>query len=226
MYGNHEDSYVIKQLKENHTIHNFNLLDEDNIYQIAGSDGNAFKLFGIGGNFLVSNKLIDKPIAGRAGKIWSTLHQFGALYKKLEKKSKPSVFVSHVSPGKEPLLTRLIIHFMPDIWISGYIGAPYTCVWNQFAIREINDSVVNGKVKCTKTLSSVRSVHLFQSALQALHDQKKHTLLSKGYIFHNPWTKRPWCSSDQVRKRAWILFQKTNVPYRNLYQTRHTFLLL
>lgn len=54
--------------------------------------------------------------------------------------------------------------------------------------------------------------------------KKKHTFLLKGCIFHNPRTKQPWCSSDQVRKRAWIpLFQKTNVPYRNLYQTRHTF---
>lgn len=141
VYGNHEDSYVIKQLKEYHTIPHFNLLDEDNIYQIVGNNGDAFKLFGIGGNFLVSKKLLDKPIAGRGGKVWSTLHQFGVLYKKLEKKSKPSVFVSHVSPGKEPLLTRLILHFMPNIWISGHMGAPYTCVWNQFTIRDMDESL-------------------------------------------------------------------------------------
>ena len=89
----------------------------------------------------MSNKLLDRPIAGNSGKVWSTLHQFGVLYKKLEKKSKPSIFVSHVSPGKEPLLTRLMIHFMPNIWISGHMDAPYTCVWNQFTIREIDESL-------------------------------------------------------------------------------------
>lgn len=141
VYGNHEDVYVIKQFKEGHNIQNLNLLDEDNIYQIPDANGTTFKLFGIGGNFLVSNKLLDKPIAGKAGKVWSTLHQFGVLYKNLEKKSKPSIFVSHVSPGKEPLLIRLMIHFMPDIWISGHMGAPYTCVWNEFTIRDVDESI-------------------------------------------------------------------------------------
>jgi len=141
VYGNHEDSYVIKQLKVNNNIDHFNLLDEDNTYQIADDDEIGFKLFGVGGNFLVSNKLLDKPVAGKEGKVWSTLHQFGVLYEKLEQKSKPSIFVSHVSPGKEPLLMRLIIHFMPDMWISGHMGAPYTCVWNEFTIRDMDESL-------------------------------------------------------------------------------------
>ena len=65
---------------------------------------------------------------------------------------------------------------------------------------------------------------MFQSALEALHHQKKHTFLLNGFIFHNPQTNRPWDSSDQVRKIAWVpLFKKTGVPYRNLYHTRHTF---
>ena len=106
-----------------------------NSYEIGDDDDVAFKLFGIGGNFMSNKKLFDKPIGGRAGKIWSTLHQFGALYKNLEHKSQPSIFVSHVSPGKEPLLARLITHFFPNIWLSGHMGAPYTCVWNEFTIR-------------------------------------------------------------------------------------------
>lgn len=30
---------------------------------------------------------------------------------------------------------------MPDIWISGHMGAPYACVWNQFTIREMDDAL-------------------------------------------------------------------------------------
>lgn len=31
-------------------------------------------------------------------------------------------------------------------------------------------------------------------------------------------------SAQEVRSSAWLpLFKKTNVPYRNLYQTRHTY---
>ncbi|MFI4937216.1 MAG: metallophosphoesterase [Candidatus Berkiellales bacterium] len=76
----------------------------------------------VSGNFLVSQKMLKQPIAGNAGKVWATLHQFGVLYQKLQGKTKPSIFVSHVSPGKEPLLTRLMIHFMPKFWISGHMG--------------------------------------------------------------------------------------------------------
>lgn len=141
MYGNHEDVCVIQEITKNNTIRHFNLLDENHVYPITKNNEIQFQLFGIGGNFLVSNKLLQRPIAGQAGKVWATLHQFGVLYKKLEKKSKPSVFVSHVSPGKEPLLTRLILHFMPNFWISGHMGAPYTCVWNQFTIHEMNESL-------------------------------------------------------------------------------------
>ena len=142
VYGNHEDVHVIREIKANNTVFNFNLLDEDNVYTIGQHDEDYFKLFGLGGNFLVSNKLLKSPIAGNAGKVWATLHQFGVLYQKLQKKTKPSVFVSHVSPGKEPLLTRLIIHFMPNIWISGHMGAPYACVWNQFTIRSMEESLL------------------------------------------------------------------------------------
>lgn len=141
VYGNHEDVCVIREITQKNAIHNFNLLDENNIYPITKNGETQFQLFGIGGNFLVGGKLLQRPIAGQSGKVWATLHQFGVLYKKLEKKSKPSIFVSHVSPGKEPLLTRLMLHFMPNFWISGHMGAPYTCVWNQFTIRDTDESL-------------------------------------------------------------------------------------
>lgn len=141
VYGNHEDVGVIRKLKVNNSIQNFHLLDEDSIYSIFNGDVLAFRLFGIGGNFLVGQKMLSKPVAGSSGKVWATLHQFGVLYQKLQSKDEPSVFVSHVSPGKEPLLTRLMIHFMPNFWISGHMGAPFTCIWNQFTIREMDESI-------------------------------------------------------------------------------------
>ncbi len=141
VYGNHEDVGVIRAFKENNSIANLNLLDEDTIYPVYDKEELAFRIFGLGGNFLVGQKLLKRPIAGNAGKVWATLHQFGVLYQKLEKKTKPTIFVSHVSPGKEPLLTRLLIHFLPNFWISGHMGAPYTCVWNQFTIREMDESL-------------------------------------------------------------------------------------
>lgn len=140
VYGNHEDVGVIRKIKTQ-SIYNLHLLDEENIFSINENNEPAFQLFGLGGNFLVSQKLLRQPIAGTAGKVWGTLHQFGVLYQKLKNKSESSIFVSHVSPGKEPLLTRMMIHFMPNFWISGHMGAPYTCVWNQFTIHEMEESI-------------------------------------------------------------------------------------
>lgn len=141
VYGNHEDVNVIKKFKKEKSIPNLNLLDEENIYQIFDHQEAAFRIFGLGGNFLVNRELLNLPIAGTGGKVFATLHQFGVLYQKLEKKRQPSIFVSHVSPGKEPLLTRLIIHYMPDYWISGHMGAPSACVWNQKTIRTMDESL-------------------------------------------------------------------------------------
>lgn len=185
VYGNHEDSYVLKQLKADYKIHHLNLLDEDNVYKIADDNQVEFKLFGIGGNFLVGNKLLDKPIAGTSGKVWSTLHQFGVLYQKLEKKSKPSIFVSHVSPGKEPLLTRLIIHFMPDIWISGHMGAPYTCVWNEFTIRNMDESL-SWLNSALEKLPKLPAEHLTPEAKLA-YDIIKREILRKDFWFKKLW---------------------------------------
>lgn len=140
-WGNHEDVQVLKNIHNGLQIPNLFMLDENNFYKFETNTELDFSLYGLGGNFLVSNKLFDKPIAGNCGKVWSTLHQFGALYKNIMHKGKPSIFVSHVSPGKEPLLARLISNFMPNFWISGHMGAPFTCVWNEFTIREMNESL-------------------------------------------------------------------------------------
>lgn len=140
VWGNHEDVRVLKKLVISSTVKNLNLLYSDAHYTIE-HDERELHLFGLGGNFLKSKKLLRSPIAGQAGKVFSTLHEYGVLYKRIKQKSKPSIFVSHVSPGKEPLLARMLIHFMPDIWISGHMGTPYTSVWNQFTIREFDESI-------------------------------------------------------------------------------------
>lgn len=142
VWGNHEDVQVLKQLSQDLHIYNLFLLDEHNFYQFHTDKNDLeFSLYGLGGNFHLSKKLFDKPIAGNGGKVWTALHQFGVLYQQIKDKTKPSIFVSHVSPGKEPLLTRLLIHFMPNLWISGHMGAPFSCVWNQFTIHEMNESL-------------------------------------------------------------------------------------
>lgn len=131
VWGNHEDLMVVKNLKKNRNVKNLFLLDDQNVYEIDS----GLILYGIGGNWIPGKKLFDRPLAGTKGKIWVTLEEFGKLYNKVSTHNSGSIFVSHVSPGKEPLLVRLMSHFGPDLWVSGHMGAPYSCLWNPFAVR-------------------------------------------------------------------------------------------
>ncbi len=184
-WGNHEDVQVIKNLRGNMHVKNLHLLDENNFYKFQHDDTFDFSLYGLGGNFLIGKKLFDKPVAGRGGKIWSTLHQFGALYQNVKHKGKASIFVSHVSPGKEPLLTAMITHFMPNFWISGHMGAPYTCVWNQFTIREMNESI-NWLQNNINSLDEYKPDIITEEAALA-YELIKRIIPKKDY-----WFKRMW----------------------------------
>ncbi len=137
VWGNHEDFAVVEMLRKGVKIHNLFLLDEHNFYEI----GSGLILCGIGGNWIQGKKLFEEPLAGSGGKIWATLSQFGELYKKVRDHNGPLIFVSHISPGKEPLLVRLMTHFGPDLWISGHMGAPYPCLWNPFTVRDEQEEI-------------------------------------------------------------------------------------
>ncbi|MGQ3892882.1 hypothetical protein [Legionella sp. CNM-4043-24] len=71
---------MLKRLHTELQIDNLNLLDEHHFYEFNQGNNLEFSLYGLGGNFLASKKLFDRPIAGNGGKVWATLHQFGALY--------------------------------------------------------------------------------------------------------------------------------------------------
>lgn len=87
----------------------------------------------------------------------------------------------------------------------------------------IQKAKVVGIVKGTKTKSGNRIIELDDIALKALQDQQDLTRNSD-FVFCDPKTKKPWASSDAIRKKAWVPTLKlADVRYRNPYQTRHTF---
>lgn len=186
VWGNHEDLQVLKQLKAGLHINNLHLLDEHYFYQFHKQDELEFSLYGLGGNFLASRKLFDKPIAGNGGKVWSTLHQFGALYKQVKHTDKPSIFVSHVSPGKEPLLVQLMTHFMPNFWISGHMGAPFACTWNQFTIREMHESLEWLEVNVDFIEEQYQKGNLSEEAVLA------YELIKQPIVKDDVWFKKMW----------------------------------
>ncbi len=64
-------------------------------------------IYGLGGNLLLGSKFMQKPIAGGGGKILCTLSQYSEMVETVENegpRTRLRLFVSHVSPGKEPFV--------------------------------------------------------------------------------------------------------------------------
>lgn len=75
-----------------------------------------------------------------------------------------------------------------------------------------------------KTHSSFREVKLLPPALEALVQQKQHTFLAGGAVFHDPATNARWAGDIPIRQRLWTsALRRAKVLYRRPYQTRHTY---
>lgn len=140
VWGNHEDRKVVEDLlTQKRRVENLHLLHEGASHRVG-----PFELFGLGGN-IVPSLLGDRPapLAGSGGKIWTTLAQIGALaaaMQRAEKGDAVRVLVSHLSPGREPLLVHLCARLGVDITVSGHMGSPWTAVWDEFAVRDTRES--------------------------------------------------------------------------------------
>ena len=139
VWGNHEDKDVVERLFSGDiTVENLHILHHRRSYQV----GPAF-VFGLGGNLLPGSKMMQKPIAGGGGKIWSTVSQYADLVETVEKNatvSGPHIFVSHVSPGKEPFTELIGARTRADFTVSGHMGAPTCMVWNPFAVTTVEEA--------------------------------------------------------------------------------------
>jgi len=75
-----------------------------------------------------------------------------------------------------------------------------------------------------KTAAGLRDVKLLPMALEALEEQKAHTYIVGGPVFHDPRYGKPFDGDQAIRKSFWIpTIRKAKVRYRNPYQTRHTY---
>jgi len=139
VWGNHEDIVVVDGLFRGEVnIENLHILHHRQGYRV----GPAF-VCGLGGNFLPGSKMMQKPIVGGGGKIWNTLSQYADLVETVERHAGPKgtrIFVSHVSPGKEPFLELVGARVSSDFTVSGHMGAPTCMVWNPFTVRTLEEA--------------------------------------------------------------------------------------
>lgn len=157
VWGNHEDRVVIEDLLAGRSrVPNLNLLHDAAEHRVG-----PLELFGLGGN-IVPDALADQPspLAGRGGKIWTTLAQIGALAAAMKRPKQPGtarVLVSHLSPGREPLLVHMCARLGVDLTVSGHMGSPWTAVWDEFAVRgpdASNRRLQDGQAALAKALEA------------------------------------------------------------------------
>ncbi len=130
VWGNHEDGAVVAALLAGRRC-------VPNLTLIGCARLGPFRLFGLGGNVL-PDALDEVPIDGGRGKIRATERDVHALLDAAPRRvpGEIRVLVTHVSPGKVPLVGLLAAALDVDVTISGHMGSPFSCVWDDFAVRE------------------------------------------------------------------------------------------
>ncbi len=88
----------------------------------------------------------------------------------------------------------------------------------------VREAKVRGHLKGTKTISGSREVTLQPQAKDALISQRLFTGPLNNWVFHDSRTNDAWKNDQAIRKTVWTpALERAGVPYRNPYQTRHTF---
>ena len=135
VWGNHEDHAVVQKFRTGeYAVENLFALSEQQSFHLG-----QFHIFGLGGNVVMNPKFFQAPLSGAGGKIWSTFPQYMRLLDLVERNSRTGdirLFVSHVSPGKEPFVGWIGGQTGADFLISGHMDPPLCMLWNEFAISE------------------------------------------------------------------------------------------
>jgi predicted phosphodiesterase len=135
VWGNHEDGAVVAELLAGRR-------SVPNLTLIGHAQWGPVRFFGLGGNVLPAVLGEDAPLDGGRGKIRATAEQVSALLDAAPPREPGElrVLVTHVSPGKVPLIGLLAATLDVDVTISGHMGSPYACVWDDFTVRELDEA--------------------------------------------------------------------------------------
>ncbi len=116
--------------------------------------------------------------------------------------------------------------FMTGLRIGECIGLTWDCIDFENKTITIKKQIVNGELKnILKTSKSKRIIPIIEPLIPFLENQKKITGNHNSFVFLTARTNKHFHSAGKVREQIWLpTLKKANVEYRNLHQTRGTFI--
>lgn len=148
------------------------------------------------------------------------------------KVSKPDIFPLSMEEVKRFLecVLPLYRNFFEVAFFTGMrFGEMAALKWKNVDFKldviKVRETRVRGVEGPPKTKKSVRDVKMLIPVIEALRDQRKHTMGKSDYVFLNQYG-RPLLP-DSVNQHVWKpALKKAGLEPRSLYQTRHTFATL
>lgn len=116
--------------------------------------------------------------------------------------------------------------FMTGLRIGECLGLSWDCVDFENRTLTVKRQIVNGQIKnILKTSKSKRIIPIIEALIPFLENQKKITGEKNSFLFLTKKTNKHYHSAGKIREQIWIrTLKKANVEYRNLHQTRGTFI--
>ncbi|MCT7602279.1 site-specific integrase [Aliarcobacter butzleri] len=116
--------------------------------------------------------------------------------------------------------------FMTGLRIGECLGLSWDCVDFKNRTLTVKKQIVNGQIKnILKTSKSKRIIPIIEALNPFLENQKKLTGEKNSFLFLTKKTNKHYHSAGKIREQIWVkTLKKANVEYRNLHQTRGTFI--
>lgn len=172
----------------------------------------------------IENNLIQKNPIQKAKKLGETENSKVPRVKLTPFKKSEILTILNYSVGQNKNLIALL--FYTGVRIAECIGLRWENIDFENKTISIRQQIVEGEIKeKLKTSKSRRTIPIIEVLMPYLRNQYERTGHKNDFVFLTKNTKKHYHDGGKVREQIWVpTLKNTNVKYRNLHQTRGTFI--
>jgi len=191
VWGNHEEGEAVQALRSGQvSAPNLFIVDENNIHELAGG---AAYIGGLGGNCVPARLFSEEP-AMAGGKVSMNAAQMTALKTAWDQLDPDAyrIFLTHVSPARELVMNLFVAQLLPDLCISGHMGAPRPISYNYYGLgtRSALDAAWTRELNEDTILRKALREHRDFAAMLGVKREQGRLVLKQGVPYG--FTKKVW----------------------------------